>query len=149
MLAVFSANQPKPLNEGRSLSVLSQLDDQNIGKYFVVYWPKPKAYYWGKLLHVFSKDDDAPADEIEIQFLKVETSADLSRIKWDWRAKVDKGIADANLCYLGLSVPNISDSSQCKSFMQFSRCKEFQTTETIGMTFQLRHCITFLFFMCD
>ena len=74
--AVFSANQPTPVNESTSLSVLSQLDDQNTGKCFAVYWPKPKANYWGKLLHVFS-NDDAPADEVEIQFLKkVETSTD-------------------------------------------------------------------------
>ena len=76
MPAVFSANQLKPVNESTSLSVLSQLDDQNTGKCFAVYWPKPKANYWGKLLHVFF-NDDAPADEVEIQFLKkVETSTD-------------------------------------------------------------------------
>ena len=37
MPAVFSANQLKPVNESTSLSVLSQLDDQNIGKYFAGY----------------------------------------------------------------------------------------------------------------
>ena len=82
MRANFSANQPKPVNESTSLSVLFQLDDQNIGKYFVEYWPIPKAYYWGKLLHVFSKNDDAPAAEVEIQFLKKdETLIDPSRIR--------------------------------------------------------------------
>ena len=84
MLAVFGVNQPKPVNESMLLSILSQLVDQEIGKYFLVYWRKPKAYYWGNLLHVFSKDDTAAADEVEIKFLKkVEPSADASRIKWD------------------------------------------------------------------
>ena len=123
MPAVFSANQLKPVNESTSLSVLSQLDDQNIGKYFAGYWPKPKAYFWGKLLHVFSKDDDAPADEVEIQCLKkAETLTDTSWIKWDWPAKVDMGIVDAKLRYLGPIVTNISNSSWSKSFMEF--CQE-------------------------
>lgn len=124
MPTVFSANQPKPVNESTSLSVLSQLDDQNIGKYFVIYWSKPKAYYWGELLHLFSKDDDDPADEVEIQFLSFETSADPSQIKWNWPAKVDKEIVDAKFCYLEPSVPNISDSSHSKSFIQFSQKAE-------------------------
>ena len=40
---VFSANHTKPVNGSTSLSVLSHLDGQNIGTYFVVYWPKSKA----------------------------------------------------------------------------------------------------------
>ena len=123
MPAVVSANQIKPVNESTSLSILSQLDDQNIGKYFVAYWPKPKAYFWGKPLHVFYKDNDAAADEVEIQFLKKdETLTDTSWIKWHWPAKVDIGVVDAKLCYLEPIVPNISDSSQSKAFMHF--CQE-------------------------
>ena len=38
------------------------LDYQNNGKHFVVHWPKPKACYRGKLLHVFSEDDGISAD---------------------------------------------------------------------------------------
>ena len=33
---------------------IAELDDFNVRKYFAVYWPKPKAYYRGKLLKVFS-----------------------------------------------------------------------------------------------
>ena len=67
---ITNANQPKAIiNENTLPSILLELDDHNIGKVFAIYWPKPKAYYWGKLLHVFSNDDDAPA-EVEIQFLK-------------------------------------------------------------------------------
>ena len=39
-------------------------------KYFAVYWPKPKAYYWGKLIKVFSADVDSDATEVAFQFLK-------------------------------------------------------------------------------
>ena len=39
-------------------------------KCFAVYWPKSKAYYWGKLLKVFSADVDSDATELAIQFLK-------------------------------------------------------------------------------
>ena len=42
-----------------------------------------------------------------------------AKTKWDWPAEVDKGILDAKLFYLGTSLPNILDSSQSKSFMQF------------------------------
>ena len=90
----------------------------------MIYWSKPKAYYWGELLHLFSKDDDDPADEVEIQFLSFETSSDPSQIKWNWPAKVDKEIVDAKFCYLEPSVPNISDSSHSKSFIQFSQKAE-------------------------
>ena len=76
------------------------------------------------MLHVFSNDEEATA-EVDILFLKkVETSTDPSRIKWDWSAKEDKGIVDAKLCFLGPCVPNISDSSRAKSFMQFSLEKD-------------------------
>ena len=34
--------------------LIAELDDFNVRKYFAVYWPKPKAYYRGKLLKVFS-----------------------------------------------------------------------------------------------
>ena len=86
-----------------------------------------------------------------------------AKTKWDWPVEVDKGILDAKLCYLGTSLPNILDSSQSKSFMQFSQevealktwtesasmdCyyKKFQTTETHGVTFQLCYCIIFISF---
>ena len=51
---VTNANQPKAIiNENTLPSILLELDDHNIGKCFAIYWPKPKAYYWGKLIHVF------------------------------------------------------------------------------------------------
>ena len=45
---------------------IAELDDFNVRKYFAVYWPKPKAYYGGKLLKVFSAGVDNDATEVEI-----------------------------------------------------------------------------------
>ena len=45
---------------------IAELDDFNVRKYFAVYWPKPKAYYRGKLLKVFSAGVDNDATEVEI-----------------------------------------------------------------------------------
>ena len=53
---VTNANQPKAkINENTLPSILLEFDDHNIGIFFAIYWPKPKAYYWGKLLRVFSQ----------------------------------------------------------------------------------------------
>ena len=49
---------------------IAKLDDFNVGKYFAVYWPKPKVYYRGKFLKVFSADVDGDATAVEIQFFK-------------------------------------------------------------------------------
>ena len=95
---------------------IAELDDFDVGKYFAVYWLKPKAYYWGKILTVFSADVDSDATEVEIQFLKkVQSSIDPSQVKWDWWATEDKGIVDAKLCFAGPSAPDITASSRTKS----------------------------------
>ena len=47
----------------------SELDDFNVGKYFAVSWPKPKACYWRIFLKVFSPTL-TEATEVEILFLK-------------------------------------------------------------------------------
>ena len=85
-----------------------------------MYWPKPKAYCWGKLLKVFSADVDRDATEVEIQFLKkVQNSTHPSKVKWDWPATEDKGIVEAKLCFAGPCTPNITDSSRTKSAITF------------------------------
>ena len=94
---------------------IAELDDFHVGKYFAVYWPKPEAYYWGKLFKVFSADVDSDVTEVEIQFLKkVQNSADPSQVKWDWPATEDKGIGNAEICFAGPYTPNITDSSRTK-----------------------------------
>ena len=101
--------------------ILKELDDHNIGKFFAVFWTKPKTYYWGKLLKVFAEDNDADADQVEIQFLKkVESSSDPSQVKWDWPTKDDVGLVDAKLCFSGPCIPNITDGYRKKSHMTFN-----------------------------
>ena len=46
------------------------LEEEHIGKSYAVFWPKPKAYYWGRLIKVFSHDIEDDANEVEIDFLK-------------------------------------------------------------------------------
>ena len=46
------------------------IEEEHIGKYYAVFWPKPKAYYWGRLIKVFSLDIEDDANEVEIDFLK-------------------------------------------------------------------------------
>ena len=43
---------------------ITELDDFNVGKNIAVYWPKPEAYYWAKLLKVFSADINSDATEV-------------------------------------------------------------------------------------
>ena len=61
------------------------LEEENIGQYYEEYWQKPRGYYWGKLLKVFS--DDADDDAQSGEFLqRKERSTDPSSIFYDWPA---------------------------------------------------------------
>ena len=112
---IYHENRNKSVNS-LLLFTTAELDDFNVGKYFTVYWPKPRAYYWGKLLKVFFADVNSDATGVEIQFLKkVQSSTDPSQVKWYWPATEDKGIVDATICFVGPCTPNITDSSRKKS----------------------------------
>ena len=85
-----------------------------------MYWPNPKAYYWRKLLKIFSADADSDATEVEIQFLKkVQNSTNPSHVKWCWPTTEDKGTVDTKLCFAGPCTPNITDSNHTKSAIIF------------------------------
>ena len=45
---IYHENRNKSVNS-LLLFTTAELDDFNVGKYFTVYWPKPRSYYWGKL----------------------------------------------------------------------------------------------------
>lgn len=110
----------KEVKDGDLSAILRELDDHNIGKYFAVFWPKPKAYYWGQLQKVFSEDVESDASEVEMKFLKkIENSTDPKRVKWDWPITEDVGIVSAKLCFAGPCTPEITDSSRSKSAMEF------------------------------
>ena len=96
------------------------IEEEHIGKFYTAFWPKPEAYYWRKLMKVFSHDVEDDANEVEINFLKkVVNSSDPSLIKWDWPSVEDKGVVDAKLLFAGPMIPEVSDASRTKSYIQF------------------------------
>ena len=50
---------------------------------------------------------------------KVVNSSDLSLIEWDWPPVEDKGVVDAKLLFAGPMIPDFSDTSHKKSYIQF------------------------------
>ena len=44
-----------PKTKMNSPKGLPVIEEEHIGKFYAVFWPKPKAYYWGKLMKVFSE----------------------------------------------------------------------------------------------
>ena len=116
---IYHENRNDSVNSFLTFST-AEIDDFNVGKYFTVHWPKPKAYYWGKLLKVFFADINSDATGVEIQFLKkVQSYIDPSQVKWYWPATEDKGIVDVTLCFAGPCIPTITDSSRKKSAITF------------------------------
>ena len=49
---------------------LPAIEEEHIGNFYAVFWPKLKAYYWINLLKVFSHDIENDANEAKIKFLK-------------------------------------------------------------------------------
>ena len=45
------------------------IEEEHIGTFYAIVCPKPKAYYWGKLMKVFSHDIEDNKTEAEINFL--------------------------------------------------------------------------------
>ena len=84
----------------------NNLKEENIGQYYAEYWQKPRGYYWGKLLKVFSDDPD-DAHSGEFKFLqRKERSTDPSRIFYDWPTQEDIEIIDAGRCFWGPTKPD-------------------------------------------
>ena len=155
--AACSGIYPEKRNESvNSLLTFSiaELDDFNVGKNIAVYWPKPEAYYWAKLLKVFSADVNSDATEVEIQFLKkVKNSTDSSQVKWNWLETEDKGIADANLCFAGPCTPNITNYSCAKSTITFvlegEVLAKFHEIYKHGVLHYLTFCFYFWSLLCS
>ncbi|CAK8682257.1 unnamed protein product [Clavelina lepadiformis] len=65
-----------------------EINKKQVGKYFAVFWEKPKTYYWGKLLKVFRDEVDGKIEQAEFKFWdKKSTSEDA--VYWDWQTKED------------------------------------------------------------
>ena len=48
------------MNSPKGLPVIKE---EHTDKFYTVFWPKPKAYYWGKLMKAFSHDIEGDANE--------------------------------------------------------------------------------------
>ena len=82
-------------------------------------WQKPRGYYWGKLLKVFS-DDPGDARSGEFNFLqRKERSTDPSRIFYDWLTQEDIEIIDAGRCFWGPTQPDVVNIGRGKTLLKF------------------------------
>ena len=71
-------------------------------------------------MKVFSHDIENDANEVEIDFRKkFVNSSDPSLIKWDWPSVEDKEVVDAKLLIARPMIPEVSDASHKKSYIQF------------------------------
>ena len=94
--------------------------EENIGQYYALYWQKPRGYYWGKLLKVFSDDPDDDAHSGEFKFLQwKEWSTDPSRIFYDWPTQEDIELIDAGRCCWGPTQPDVVNIGIGKTLLKF------------------------------
>ena len=94
------------------------LEEENIGQYYEEYWQKPRGYYWGKLLKVFS--DDADDDAQSGEFLqRKERSTDPSSIFYYWPAQEDIEIIDAGRYFWGQTQPDVVNIGRGKTLLMF------------------------------
>ena len=74
------------------------LDDEQKGFFYCIYFDE--GYYWGRLLKVFANDSDAPADTVEIDFLRYSCGY------WDFPPKKDVKIIDSKYVFYGPCKPS-------------------------------------------
>ena len=118
-------HKDKSLLNSTETSIISKLDDCNIGDYFAVRWPNPCTYYWGKLLKVFAEDPEADADKVEMKFLhRKQACVDPTKFLWDWPSTDDVDIVDATWCFAGPVKPTLTNAVRGKAYMQFDCEKE-------------------------
>ena len=84
-------------------------EDADTYKYVAVYFSHPKPhYFWGKILKVFSSDEETDVTQVEVDFLQKKTiSSDPSA--WTWAEKTLKEvlIIDAKFIVFGLLLPDV------------------------------------------
>ena len=102
-----------PLELGKFRNdAFKKLDDPNKDKFFAFLYKSPKTYYWAQLKHVFCHDSDADADEVEVIFLKrVNNTSDPSTLLWDWQSIKEMERVDAQRCFYGPCVPEVTKIS--------------------------------------
>lgn len=114
-----SVNEQK--KEKRTIKL--EINKNQVGKYFAVFWEKPKTYYWGKLLKVFRDEVDGKIQQAEFQFLhKKSTSEDA--VYWDWPTKEDIDIVKVENCFWGPSTAVLTSVGRAKSYFGFAEEEE-------------------------
>ena len=85
------------------------IEDADIHKYVAVYFSHPKPhYFWGKIVKVFSSDEETEVTQVEVDFLQKKTiSSDPSA--WTWAEKTVKEvlIIDTKFIVFGPLLPDI------------------------------------------
>ncbi|XP_050705474.1 uncharacterized protein LOC126990869 [Eriocheir sinensis] len=85
------------------------IEDADTYKYVAVYFSHPKPqYFWGKILKVFSSDEETEVTQVEVDFLqKKAISSDPSA--WTWAEKTVKEvlIIDTKFIVFGPLVPDV------------------------------------------
>ena len=85
------------------------IDDDAINKFFAVYYTEPKKqYYWGKVLKVFSDDEDLPVKSLEMTFVHRKYLSSMPEtLTWHWPAVEDKSIIDEQYVFMGPCRPDL------------------------------------------
>lgn len=85
------------------------IEDADIYKYVAVYYSHPKPhYFWGKIVKVFSSDEETDVTQVEVDFLQRKAiSSDPSA--WTWAEKVVKEvlIIDTQFIVFGPVLPEV------------------------------------------
>ena len=84
-------------------------EDSALNKYVAVYYSDPNpTYYWGKVLKVFSNDEDTAVDKVEVDFLRRnKISSCPSEVDWTHKAVKEILIVEKRFILYGPVVPEI------------------------------------------
>ncbi|KAG0716223.1 hypothetical protein GWK47_010229 [Chionoecetes opilio] len=88
--------------------------------FYAVWYDRPSTYYWGKVLKLFSDDDDSEVKEVEITFMKkCMPSSNPDQLRWDWPQVDDKDIVDVSRLLAGPAKPVVEDKVRGKALLYF------------------------------
>ena len=102
-----------PLSNIRKQKInMPNLDKDSIGKFYAVYYTEPKPrYYWGKIVHVFSHEEDGEINKVTVDFLRQKTISS-NHQDWSWdepRAK-DVDTVETKFVFHSPELPIITKS---------------------------------------
>ena len=84
------------------------IDDADVDKYVAVYFSHPKPhYFWGKIVKLFSNDEEADVTQVEVEFLKKKISSDPSAWTWAEKAIKEALIVETKFIVFGPLLPDV------------------------------------------